>query len=108
MWFRAQPENQSVEKTLAASHSDGRFMTTSMSEHAYLVVRVHFGHHPFLQEVKGQHLQHVQLMRHLCFDGSIPSDDVLEKRDQKYAESVQSHSGASCRLTKKQRYLALR
>lgn len=50
-----------------------------ITSHVYLVIGVHFGHHPFLQEVEGQHLKHVQLMCHFRFDRSIPSDDVLEK-----------------------------
>lgn len=47
----------------------------------HLVIRIHFGHHSFFQKVKGQHLQHVKLVRHFCFDWSISSNDVLRNKD---------------------------
>lgn len=46
---------------------------------SYLVIRIHFSHHSFFQKVEGQYLQHVKLMRHLCFDRSISSNNMLEK-----------------------------
>ena len=46
-----------------------------MSTH--LVLWVHLGHHPIFQKVKGQHLQHIQLVCHFIVDGPLSSDDML-------------------------------
>lgn len=43
----------------------------------HLVLGVHLGHHAVLQKVKGQHLQHVQLVGHLVVDGRGAPDHVL-------------------------------
>lgn len=43
----------------------------------HLVLGVHLGHHAVLQKVKGQHLQHVQLVGHLVVDGCGAPDHVL-------------------------------
>lgn len=48
-------------------------------ESTHLVLRVHLGHHPVFQEVEGEHLQDVKLMRHLIVDGPLRADDVLGK-----------------------------
>lgn len=48
----------------------------------HLVIWVHFGHHSFFQKVEGQHLQHVKLMGHFCFDWSISSNDVLKHKNE--------------------------
>lgn len=43
----------------------------------HLVLGVHLGHHAVLQKVKGQDLQHVQLVGHLVVDGCGAPDHVL-------------------------------
>lgn len=55
-------------------------MSRSVYQYLYLVIGIHFGHHSFFQKIKGQHLQHIQLVRHLCFDWPISSYNVLVKR----------------------------
>lgn len=45
----------------------------------HLVLGVHLGHHPVFQEVKGEHLENIQLVRHLVVNGPLRSDDVLER-----------------------------
>lgn len=64
-------------KTFKDTLSLGAFTVVSMSTH--LVLRVHLGHHPVFQKVKGQHLQHVQLVCHFIVDGPLSSDDVLRE-----------------------------
>lgn len=44
----------------------------------HLILGVHLGHHPVFQKVKGQHLEHIQLVCHLVVDGPLCSDDMLE------------------------------
>lgn len=60
-----------------------------MNPHFYLVVRIHFGHHSFFQQVEGQYLQHIKLMCHFCFDWSISSNNMLEKRRTKLRAAPQ-------------------
>ena len=43
----------------------------------HLVLRIHLGHHAVLQQVEGEHLQHVQLMCHLIVDGYGATNHIL-------------------------------
>lgn len=44
----------------------------------HLVLWVHLGHHSVLKEVKGQDLQHIELMGHLIVYGFVASDHILK------------------------------
>lgn len=54
-------------------------MYTRKAPSTCLVIGIHLSHHSFFQKVKGQDLKDIELMGHLCFDWSIPSDHMLEK-----------------------------
>lgn len=43
----------------------------------HLVLGIHLGHHAVLQQVEGEHLQHVQLVGHLVINGRRAADHVL-------------------------------
>lgn len=69
-------------------------LTPGRAPSTCLVIGVHLGHHSFFQKVKGQHLKDIQLMGHLCFDWTIPSDHVLEKEKQEQSRHLCALEGA--------------
>lgn len=69
------------ESVLTGLHSSKKINRRNRYLNLHLVIRIHFGHHSFFQKVKGQHLQYIQLMRHFCFDWSISSYNMLEKKN---------------------------
>lgn len=49
----------------------------------HLVLGIHLGHHTVLQQVEGEHLQHVQLVGHLVVDGCGAPDHILHGVEDK-------------------------
>lgn len=63
-------------------------LTPERAPSTCLVIGIHLGHHSFFQKVKGQDLKDIQLMGHLCFDWTIPSDHMLERERQEQAQCI--------------------
>lgn len=56
------------------------------SQTPHLVLGIHLGHHAVLQQVEGEHLQHVQLVGHLIVNGCGAPDHILHGVEDKQRE----------------------